>query len=200
MAKYGKNQYGENLYRIVFAPSRRSIVYGEWADGSTQASYCQTYPEVGAHWILERWLTPFQFTKCTAEQWNRTMTILGPYPDRGEYEIAHVFDAVGIADSNLDKLIRWIEMGQDYSFSENRTAVQNLVEKDEKERQRIRHDMIDNRLRAFGTGPMSGYGGGRNTKTYPILRSAEELGLPTQAGVTAVRPKRKKTFEIPLGA
>lgn len=200
MARYGQNQYGENLYRIVFAPSRRHIVYGTWADGSRQASYIPTYPHVGNSWVLERWLTPFKYTRCTADQWNETMTILGPYPERGEYECCHVFDAVGIADSNLDHLICWIEMGQKYSFSENRVACQKNVDDDEKERKRIRLDMIGDRLRAFGTGPLSGYGGGRNTKTYPIMRSAEELGLPTKPGMTRVQSKRKTKFEIQLGA
>jgi hypothetical protein len=200
MAKYGKNPHGENMYRVVFAPSRRYLVYGEWADGSRQASYVPKYSYIGNSWILERWMTPFQFARCTPQQWNESMTVLGPYPDRGEYEVAHVFDAVGIADSNLDKLIRWIEMGQDYSFSENRTACQKNVEYEEKERKRLRHDIIDDSLRALGTGPLSGYGGGRNTKTYPILKSAEELGLPTAPGVHSVRAKRKTKFEIPLGA
>lgn len=200
MARYGKNPYGENLYRVVFAPSRRHIVYGIWADGSRQASYVATYPHVGASWILERWLTPFKYARCTADQWNESMTILGPYPHRGEYECCHVFDACGIADSNLDNLIRWVEMGEDYSFNENRVACQKNVDYDEKERKRLRHDIIDNSMRALGTGPLSGYGGGRNTKTYPILKSAEELGLPTKPGLTRVRSKRKTRFEIPLGA
>ena len=32
MAVYGLNQYGENLYRVVFAESRRHLIGGQWRD------------------------------------------------------------------------------------------------------------------------------------------------------------------------
>ncbi len=43
--------------------------------------------------------------------------------------------------------------------------------------------MIRNRLPAFGSVPMIGRGGGRGSKTARTVRTAEELGLPTRAGL-----------------
>lgn len=196
MARFGKNPYGENLYRIVFAPSRRMIAYGTWADGSRKARYIPKYPEIGDQWILERWMTPYEYTGRTPEQWKQTLTVLGPYPDRGEYEVSHVFEACGPTDANLTKLISWIEEGRKRSWWENRTACQADSEADEKERKNLREAIIRDSLPAFGTAPLSGYGGGRGTKTAPILKSAEELGLPTTNTMVNRPLANPQTFEI----
>jgi len=109
MARFGQNPYGDNLYRIVFAPSRRYLVYGEWPNGERKATWLPKYPEVGDSWVLERWLTPFEYARCTPEEWNRELTVLGPYPDRGEYEICHKFNRVVPQDENITKLVELIE-------------------------------------------------------------------------------------------
>lgn len=198
MSKYGKNPYGDNLFRLVWAPSARYLIYGTWPDGSTKASWNRKYPQAGDNWVLDKWLSAYEFAKCTPEVWNETMTILGPYPDRGEYDLAHVFDMVNPDDSNLEKLIIWINEGKNRSFFENRVACQANADAEELDRKRLRLDIIRDSLPAFGAAPMVGHGGGRGTKTAPILKSAEELGLPTGGGQSRVMPTRKQEFEVPL--
>lgn len=195
MAKYGLNPYGENLYRIVFAPSRRRLVYGTWPNGERKASWVTAYPEVGRIWIMERWQTPFEFARCTAEVWNQTMTLLGPYPDRGEYEICHPFEITLPTDCNLDKIVMWVEEGRNRSWWENRTACQADYDKEEKSNDSTKNAIIRNSLPAFGTAPMSGFGGGRGTKTAPILKTAEELGLPTSGGMSRARQTNQQ-YEV----
>lgn len=185
MSRFGQNPYGGNLYRIVFAPSRRHIVYGEWPDGSRKADWVRTYADLGDCWVLEKWLSAYDFTKCTAETWNMMLTVLGPYPDRGEYELVHAFEACPPADANLDKLISWIEAGRKYSAAENLTSLRKDLEEEETGRRNQRLARISNALPAFGAAAMSGPGGGRGTKTMPMQYTAEELNLPTKRTMRA---------------
>lgn len=53
-------------------------------------------------------------------------------------------------------------------------------------------DIIQESLPAFGTSAIAGYGGARGTKTAPVLRTAEELGLSTRRGQSRVLPSRSK--------
>jgi len=186
MARFGKNHYGENLYRIVFAPSRRYLVYGEWSSGERKAQWLPKYPEVGNAWVLERWLTPFEYARCTPEEWNRELTILGPYPDRGEYEICHKFEKTTPTDESLTKLIELIEAshkntrrnGKVFDNPENTVACMEAAQREQAQISANMQDLIGNVLPAFGAAPMSGYGGSRGTKAFPVERSAVEAGLP----------------------
>ncbi len=186
MARFGQNPYAQNLYRIVFAPSRRYLVYGQWPDGSRKAQWLPKYPEVGNSWVLERWLTPFEYARCTPDQWNRELTILGPYPDRGEYELCHKFDLVSPSDESIVKLIELIEAshkntrrnGAMFDNPENTQACLREAERQQTSTSAQMQDLIGNVLPAFGAAPMSGYGGGRGTKDFHVTRSAAEAGLP----------------------
>lgn len=186
MARFGSNPHGDNLYRIVFAPSRKYLVYGEWPDGSRNATWLPKYPEVGDSWILERWLTAFEYARCTPEEWNRDLTVLGPYPDRGEYEICHRFNLVGPGDESVDKVIALIEQshkqtrrnGAMFDNPENTVACRQIQDELQADTSRQMQDRIGNVLPAFGNAPLSGYGGGRGTKTFPVELSAYEAGLP----------------------
>lgn len=178
MARFGVTPYGDPLYRIVFAASRRSLIFGEWPDGRTEARYEPRYAELHNVWILERWLPAAEYAGCDRETWDRTLSILGPYPERGEYELAHVFEACGPVDANLEKLISWIEESRKRSYWENRTALKEHYEQEQKGVRSVQDAMIRNRLSAFLDAPMSGYKGGRGSKTRPIVKTAEELGLP----------------------
>lgn len=186
MARFGQNPYGEDLYRIVFAPSRRFLVYGQWPDGSEKADWRPKYPEVGDSWVLERWLTPFEYARCTPFEWNRDLTILGPYPDRGEYEICHRFNLVTPADESVEKIIEQIEMshkntrriGTMFDNPENTAACRDIQERKDAETSKKMQDLIENLFPAYGGVPMAGYGGSRGTKTFPVELSAEQAGLP----------------------
>src|SRR5271166_389493 len=87
MGRFGHNPYSGNMYRIVFAPSRRHLVCGTWPDGSNHASYVKRYGNLGEQWIMERWLPAMEYAKCSKETWDRDFLILGPWPERGEYEL-----------------------------------------------------------------------------------------------------------------
>ncbi len=186
MSIYGQNPYGENLFRIVFSASRRSLVCGTFADGSTGGRWMHLYAHLGPLWILERWLSPHAFTGgMTREKWDQTMSINGPFPDRGEYDLCHAFEACDPTQANLDKLIMWINEGKNRRFDEIRSACADVYAQEDKDTGNMQDAVIRDALPAFGAAPMIGPGGGRGTKTGLILRSANELGLPTRPGVSA---------------
>jgi len=192
LARFGLTPYGDPLYRIVFAPSRRSCVFGEWPDGRTEARYERRYPGVGDRWVLERWLPAAEYARCDEATWNLRFSILGPYPARGEYEQCHVFEACGPIDANLEKLIAWIEEGRKRPFSENRAALKDAYELERKGARSTQDAIVRDRMSAFLDRPFSQLStGGRGTKTARFDRAAEALGLPVGRNKFISVPKRK---------
>jgi hypothetical protein len=188
LPQFGANQYFEVLYRIVFAPTRLYMVHGLWNDGQTKAKWTPKYPEVGEKWVLERWLTPFEYARCTPDEWktNPALSVLGPYPERGEYEICHVFNHVTPDDENLDMIVGLIEashkntrrVGRSFENPENTVACNRIAEEQQAANHRSMLDLIENTFPAFGGVPMAGYGGARGTKSFHVELSAEDAILP----------------------
>jgi len=187
MQRFGANPYGQDLYRIIWAESRRHTAVAKHVTGSDVAREIPVYPG-RTGWVMERWVPPFEFARCSPEEWNSNpiLAVLGDYPHRGEYEACHYFEACGPVDANIDKLVTWIEESRKRPFAENLTACRKAAEQDEASRKSTKLDIIGNALPAFGSRPMSGPGGGRGTKTMPVQLTAQEAGLPT---VGRTRPK-----------
>ncbi len=214
MTKFGLNPFGENRFRVVLAHTRRSLVCGSWnGAGALRAKYCLTYPQIALRkdadgtvvpqWILEEWLDAFSFTGVTAEQWgsDSQLNILGPYPHRGEYVMIGN-DAFNPADTNIEKLITLVHASDRYTWAEKLTACRNQATKEEIERSCLRDAIIRDAFPAFGHAPFSQLSTGRGgaAKTSPVLRSANELGLPVPQGVPGqattgggmIIPKKKR--------
>jgi hypothetical protein len=182
MRRFGLTPQSEPLYRIVFAPSRRYLVVGEWPDGSDCAHWVVKHKNVGNVWIMERWLPAEQYAKCTREQWDATMLVLGPWPTQGEYELCHVFDTAQPCDANIETLVTWIEAGRNIRFEETRAFHHKQADAELNATRNQAEDLIRNRLPAYGCRPFVGGRVHRGSKTYQPLKTAEELGLPTQSG------------------
>lgn len=195
MARFGLNPFGETMYRIVLIESRRSIVYGQWnGSGHPRASWQPTYPhlmiaaqqmndpqETPALYVLEKWLSAFEFAGCSAAAWARDLDclMLGNYPHRGEYQMIGS-TAIRPADTNIDKLIMLVEAGSKFSWAEKLAACRLNSAKAEADKATQIHDIIEDCLPYKGTEALVGGGTspGRGTKTAPILKSANELHLP----------------------
>ncbi len=185
MSRYGLNPYLEPVFRIVFAPSRQTLV----ADGFGNARYLPEYGHLGDKWVMEKWLSGMEFCGKSRERYNLEEGLTnGPFPERGEYVLCHTFEACLPSEANLDKLVSWIKEGKNRGYQEIRTACRNQYEYDAKEASRFQDDVIRDAFSAFGNAAFVGGGranhrlGGRNPKTQPILKSANELGLPLQGG------------------
>ena len=182
MARFGQNPYSEPLYRIVFAPSRRYLVVGEWPDGANCAQWVIKHKNLGNIWIMERWRSAEDYTKCSREHWNACMLMLGPWPERGEYELCHAFELSGPEDANLDKLVALIEHGRTIRFYDTLNWHREDAAKEKKATQQLAEDMIRNRLPAFGGRALSYGTHGRSFKTARQLKTAQEVGLPIIPG------------------
>ena len=218
MGKYGKNPYGENLYRIVFASSRRRLIGGRWhvpcarCDGTGEEEpyvrcdscgglgnsgyedayhWAPAYPDAVANrspWILERWYTGMEFAGMSQIQWDLNMIdpvsgwlILGPYPSRGEYDLAFEFGpTLLIGSSDVDRIVGATERGRLRSYQDVHDFHSAEYAAQEKSTKAMVYDDFRNDRPAFGQAPISALTGvSRGTKTVLPMRSAEELGLPT---------------------
>jgi hypothetical protein len=194
---------GGNKYRLIWAPSRLITLTGR--------NHTMTVPMYfGPHaieprgecWILEKWLAPDELYRGTKEEWEADpkMLNLGPYPARGDYACAEAL-SVNPSDANIEKLITWIEAGRKRRAGDNHRVCVDNLEADLKARRQLRRDMLGDAMRPFGgADPMSGYGGGRNSKTAPLVYSREDLGLPDAGATLAINQKNAPMYEIPQEA
>ena len=206
MRRFGLNPWGDPLYRIVLTDSRRYLVCGQWnGAGMSRARWMPLYPHMLAEYVLEKWQDAFTFTGMTADKWNTdpNCTLLGPYPSRGEYRMIGN-EGIKPADTNIEKLIALIEAGSNYSWAEKLAACRKVSEYGQAEAKRLRKDICDDAQSFKGTEALVGFGGGRGTKTSPILKSANELHLPrptnqTQmnGGARMMTPRQAKRFSFP---
>ena len=190
MSRHGKNPFGENSFRIVWAPTRTMVVL----DSSKRQVIVPKYRAAGEHWILEGWMSGFELTHCTPEQWKQhpAAATLGEYPTRGDYECAHVFEACTPDDANIDKLVMWINESRKRSYQENRLASKLEYEAQEKSQRNRNVDRLRDKCSSFLDAPISGGKVSRGTKTDALLRSAQEVNMPTEEGFHAGKKPRKR--------
>lgn len=181
MARFGQNPFGENLYRIVLASSVMHLVGGQWHDGNKAYRSVPKYRNQYQGWILEAWSLP----RMSEREWNSYADpisgwpLLGPYPSRGEYDVAWSFDK-GVDADNLDTIIGAIERGRNRSFQDVRDFAAKEYEQEQAAVRSARDAEIRDAFTAFGVLPKpisSLTGVSRGTKTAPEMRSANELGL-----------------------
>lgn len=199
MRRFGLNPFGEPRYRIVLTQSVMHLVGGEWPDGTRAYRSVPRYREVRAGWILEAW----DWARMPKAEWESLREpisgwpVLGPYPSRGEYQLAWEFDK-GVEVDNLDAIIGAIERGRNRSFQDVRDYAMREYQQEEKDWKQAAAAEVRDAVTAFGVAPMVAYGGHRGTKTAPELRSAQELGLPVpRRGPRASRTiGQRRTFDM----
>ncbi len=184
MRRFGSTPAGDSLYRIVFAPSRRYLIVGDVAEWRV------LHKQVGPVWIMERWLPANEFHRLGKEDWDANMLSLGPWPEKGEYELCHVFDVAPPSDACIEDLVILIEQGRRTPFGDTLRFNRQSAEKEKLDTRATAEAMIRNRLPAYGSVPFVGARSKRGSKTAPIMRSAEELGLPTRPGMVSNGARR----------
>lgn len=201
MAKYGlipAECGGGNKYRVIWAPSRFVTLTGR-DKIMTVPMYIPPYAiePIGEMWILEGWLSAIDFYAGTKETWeaNAIMLNTGPYPSRGDYVLRAMLPGTP-SDYNLDFLIAAIEEGPKRTAGDRYEAIEKNMLADIRDRKNKREALIRGSMRPYGAETYVGAMSKRNSKTYPVLKSREELGLPSQ-GTNAVRLKKPVIYEIP---
>ena len=116
MRRFGCTPYGEPLFRIVFAPSVKMLCGGEFSDGYVGYRVRPAYRHIGNKWIMEKWVSGFEFTKQTEAEYRAQyedptthLCLTGPYPRNGAYQWVWTFNkpemigAAGIVAALVNK-------------------------------------------------------------------------------------------------
>ena len=184
MSRYGLNPHGDPLYRIVYAPSVKKLVGGKFADGFIGYRVRPAYRHIGAHWIIEKWISAFDLTKMSEEQYKSAYSDretglfpTGPYPSRGVYHYCETLSC-NPAEANIDKLVMWLEHSKHVDPAENQRQLLEDLDKAEQADAKERYDWAKDKNRAMGIRAANFGGMVKAQKSYPLDKSANELGLP----------------------
>lgn len=189
MARFGLNPHGNPLYRLVFASSVKMLVGGVWPDGRAEYRAKPAYREIGDQWILERWLSAEQYTGFTAEEYalrfRDPMTGLyrnGPYPYDGAYFMCENGAIKPEALDSIEHIISGIEFSRRNQSKQRTIEREDAREKAQKLVAAAEESEALARIRecrpAFGARPTSFRSGVHTMKTKPLIKTANELGLP----------------------
>lgn len=201
MARFGLNPFDEPKFRIVFAPSVKTLVGGQFADGFCGYRARPAYRNIGNKWIVEKWISAYDHTKMTPEAYElrfrdpqNGLCITGPYPTRGAWNWCHTFDQTDPVNENIDQLIGLLIKAERNDPRDNQRAILDTMAREEKADEAQRYDRCKELLPAFGIRAANLGGRVKATKSAPLMKSANELGLPTQG--FSVMDTRKKEIEV----
>lgn len=168
----------------MYAPSVKKIVGGRFADGFVGYRARPAYRHVGDHWVLEKWISAYELTGQTESQYGETfkdhetgLFPTGPYPHRGVYHYCETLSC-SPADANFDKLVAWIAKAKYNRPQDNAQALIGAMEKQEKADANERFERMKEVMPAFGIRAANIGGRVKATKSAPMMKSANELGLP----------------------
>jgi hypothetical protein len=176
----------EPLFRIVFASSVRHLVGGEFSDGFTGYRAVPTYEYIGDKWIMEKWVSAFEFTRQTELQykahWEDPTTHLcltGPYPRNGSYQWVWTFNspeqigAAGIVAALVNK-------AKFNSGAANRAAIEQAAAKAKQDKFQENFARMKDKQRVSGIRAANIGGRVKALKSFPEIQDARALGLPTR--------------------
>ena len=200
MARFGLNDFGDNKYRVIWAPSRLVILTGDRGPMTVPLYGLRSIEPIGDYWILESWKSPRELCGVrTEKEWNadQKLLIIGPFPSRGDYVRRETFSTTPTIGS-VEKLISWLEEGGKRRDIENVLAIQKNLEADVASRRAQKGAILRDCLRP-GDAASAWIGAGRRqraNKDTPILRSTRGMPKP---GSTAMGRKRV-VYEVPQEA
>jgi hypothetical protein len=200
MGQYGKIPgKDEPLFRIVFAPTVRGLVGGEFTDPDTGfvefTGYqsCPRYEYIGDKWIMEKWVSAQEFTKQTELEYRAAwedpkthLCLTGPYPSNGDWQWVWTFNkpeqigAAGIVAALVNK-------AKFNSQAANKAAIQQATEKAKQDKFQQNFDKMHDGQRVSGIRAANIGGRVKAQKSFRDLQDARSLGLPTR-GARTIKP------------
>jgi len=184
MSKYGLNPFGENLYRLVYAPSVKKMVGGKFTDGYIGYRARPAYRHIGQFWVIEKWISALELTRMTEQQYDTVykdketgLYPTGPYPHRGVYHYCETLSG-NPSEANIDKLVSWLEHAKHVDPAQNQRQLLDDLDKADKDDAARRWDWAKDKERAAGIRAANFGGMVKAQKSYPMEKSATSLGLP----------------------
>lgn len=195
MSRFGTNPFGEPIFRLVYAPSVKKMIFGTDIKGETGGHVRPAYRHIGEKWILEKWISGQQATKMTPKEYEdygprdpqSGMLLEGPYPSTGLYDHCWTFDAdtlQGGIEGAVEKIVGLINNGSKRSLAEIQAQNKELDAQKEKREADERFLRVRETESCFGIRPASVPGGPRkgNLKSLRDPITADKTGLPTKRG------------------
>jgi hypothetical protein len=159
----GRNRFGEANYRAVWGWNRLTWIGGKWEDrdphtGELRREIIELRREPKYHqlnrWHIERWCPPELYG--SPETWRaQTLEIegaqaipaLGPYPSRGEYELAFTLEGprgefVQLTPAIVERVARAIEFCRGTPRAQRRAAVERREAQQEREFDRAADEIL----------------------------------------------------------
>ena len=97
LSRHGLNPYGDSVYRVVWADTRKSKVFCKGKFYTLPRYAHGSEAEAGGNWVLEKWQPPEVVVGMNREQYEAFLSrfpdaAAEAYPERGEYELSRIFN------------------------------------------------------------------------------------------------------------
>ncbi|HEY4741753.1 MAG TPA: hypothetical protein VIH76_14250 [Candidatus Acidoferrales bacterium] len=169
----GRNRFGEPNFRVVWGWSRLSWIGGRWTDHDAHGNIIRSTIELRRvpkylpfdRWHIERWIAPEIYGSpkiwhaATLEREDGILvSVLGPYPSRGEYEHCFTLAGKGGEFISLDpaacaKIARAIEWARRQPHARSRRALDTRESLRERESDSRIDEVLDDDAPAFHSQP-----------------------------------------------
>jgi hypothetical protein len=149
----GINRYGEPLYRVVWGWNRLSWMGGKFTDRDENGTLIREtvqlrmepkYPKVN-RWHVEKWIAPEVYgspkrwySQTLEREDGISVPALGPYPERGEYELVFTLEKPNgefqqLTSTIVERLAKSLEFSQNIPAAKRKAALFAREEKAEKD-------------------------------------------------------------------
>jgi len=171
----GINRYGEANFRAVWGWSRLTWIGGRWEDRNAAGDLVREtvelrrVPKYAAcnRWHIERWCPPEMYG--SPAQWHaqtleiedgRNIPALGPYPERGEYELAFTLETpsgefVQLTLTVAEYIARAIEFSRGLSRSKRRRALHEREARADAAYEAWAYEVLDDSVPAMHGAPFA---------------------------------------------
>ena len=169
----GTNRFGEPNYRVVWGWNRLAWIGGKFEDRDPDGALLREvvelrhepkYPAVN-RWHVERWVpseaygSPRAWYAQTVETANgTTVPVLGPYPDRGEYEHCLTIESpkgefLQLTPTIVEHVARAIEWSRQFPRASRRSLLYEREAREDKAYSDWAYDLLDDGVPAFHRQP-----------------------------------------------
>lgn len=160
LSQFGHNRFGGPMYRVMWSEDVFRWEYGKQV---------KTYGEGKDRWVLEKWLPPEMYDRVAWESEvlrdsdglmiispeGKFTYVMGPFPEQGAYEHCYTFEGLEgqycpFEPQLVTLVCQCIERGKMMTAGERMAALKAKQEKEEKESERIFHDIWEDARPAPG--------------------------------------------------
>ena len=159
----GINRYGEPNYRAVWGWSRLTWIGGKWEDRDEhgrlrrETVQLRQVPKYIPHdrWHIERWCPPQLYgspadwyARTLEVEGNRSIPALGPYPERGEYELCFTLQGengefVQLTPTVAEHAARLVELCRGFTSQQRKAALAARQQREEQQYEAWAYDVLD---------------------------------------------------------